>query len=212
MMRIRPARGFTLIEAVVVVAIMSILLVVGMPSMSDWLLGRKAMAAAVFYREGFALARGTAISHSAHSRLVMSDNPANGKLDWRVDICFPVNGAVCDDQETNQAFWSTPSQNAPGDPATAAAFRSIARSAEALPDGDTLQQTVTPSGAHEVYFTPLGWVDRTVGARVERIDLQPSLTRPAAFNPLTVYTTLSGIAVICETNAAHTDVRGCPSP
>jgi len=211
-MHIRTAHGFTLIEAVVVVAIMSVLLAVGMPSMSDWLLGRKAMAAAVFYRDGFALARGTAISHSAHSRLVMSDNTANGKLDWRVDVCFPVKDVVCDDQDKNETAWSTASADAPNDPDTAQAFRSIVRSAEALPDGDTLQQTVTPSGAHEIYFTPLGWVDRTVGTRVERIDLQPSLTRPAAFKPLSVFMTLSGIAVICEKGVAAADVRGCPIP
>lgn len=206
-MRIRSARGFTLIEAVVVVAIMSIMLVVGMPTMSNWLLGRKALAAAVFYQEGFALARSTAIAHNAHSRLVMSDNAANGKLDWRVDICFPATGVVCDD---SNGSWSTVSADDPNDPDPAKAFRSIARNAEALPDADTLQQAVTPSGADEIYFTQLGWVDGTVTPRVTRIDLAPSLTRPGAFKRLAVVVPLSGIAVVCETDAAAGDVRGCP--
>jgi len=206
-MRQRPAPGFTLIEAVVVVAIASVLLAVGMPSMSDWLLGRKALAAAVFYQEGFALARSTAIAHNSHSRLVLSDNAANGKLDWRVDICFPTGGVVCDD---NGGGWSTVSADDANDPDPAKAFRSIARSAEALPDADTLQQTVTPAGANEIYFTQLGWVDRTVGSRVARIDLAPSPLRHSAFKRLSVVVPLSGIAVVCETDASVNDARGCP--
>ena len=207
----RAAPGFTLIEALVVVAIMGTLLAVGMPAMSNWLLGRKAMAAAVFYQEGFALARNMAITHGSHSRLVLTENTANGKLDWRVDICFPNNGKVCD--ANNTTGWSTAGASAAYDPDSADAahkFRSIVRSAEAMPDDSTMQQDVEPSGASTIHFNQMGWVDGTVTPRVTRIDLSPALTRPGAFQKVAIAVPLSGIAVICDPSAAASDVRGCP--
>ena len=207
----RGARGFTLIEALVVVAIMGTLLAVGMPAMSNWLLGRKALAAAVFYQEGFALARTMAITHGSHSRLVLTENAANGKLDWRVDICFPNKDVVCD--AANTSGWSTAGAAAPHDPDSADAahkFLSVVRSAEAIPDDQTMQQDVVPSGASTIHFNQMGWVDGTVTPRVTRIDLAPALTRPGAFQKIAIGVPLSGIAVICDPSAVAPDVRGCP--
>jgi type IV fimbrial biogenesis protein FimT len=201
------ARGFTLIEAAVVVAIMGIVLAVGLPSMSDWLLGRKALAAAVFYQDGFTLARNTAIAHNSHSRLVLTENAANGKMDWRVDICFPTSGTPCNDVTGG---WSTATAAADGDPDPNPVFRSITRSAQAMPGESDLAQAVSPSGATEVYFTPLGWVDTAVAPSLARIDMAPSLTRAHAFAPLAVVLTLAGIASICDPAAPAHDVRGCP--
>lgn len=201
------ARGFTLIEAAVVVAIMGIVLAVGLPSMSNWLLGRKALAAAVFYQDGFALARNTAIAHNSHSRLVLSENAANGKMDWRVDICFPTSGIPCND---DTGGWSTTSAAAAGDPDPNQGFRSIARSARAMPGESDLSLDLNPSGATEVYFTPLGWIDTTVAPAVARIDLAPAPARANAFKPLSVALTLAGIASVCDPSAPAHDVRGCP--
>jgi len=82
------ARGFTLLETMVALAIMGIVLAAGVPSMSAWIFAGKAASASQFYAEGLALARGQALTHNSASRLVLLANP--GKLlDWRVDICFP---------------------------------------------------------------------------------------------------------------------------
>ncbi|MCS0580754.1 prepilin-type N-terminal cleavage/methylation domain-containing protein [Massilia pinisoli] len=207
MMHRRQARGFTLVEAAVVVAIMGIVLAVALPSMSNWLLGRKAFAAAVFYQDGFTLARNTAIAHNSHSRLVLAENAANGKMDWRVDICFPTTAIPCN---ADTGSWSTAAADAADDPDPAQVFRSIGRSAEAMPGAGDLALGVVPSGATEVYFTPLGWVDTNVGSRVSRVSLAPSLTRANAFAPLAVVLTLAGIASICDPAAPAHDVRGCP--
>jgi type IV fimbrial biogenesis protein FimT len=203
----RQARGFTLVEAAIVVTIMGIVLAVALPSMSNWLLGRKAFAAAVFYQDGLTLARNTAIAHNSRSRLVLTENAANAKMDWRVDICFPTSAIPCND---DTGGWSTTTADAPNDPDPAQGFRSIARSAEAMPGAGDLALAVDPSGATEVYFTSLGWVDTNVGPRVARINLAPSLTRANAFAPLAVVLTLAGIASICDPTAAAHDVRGCP--
>ncbi|MFS2019370.1 Tfp pilus assembly protein FimT/FimU [Massilia sp. CT11-108] len=201
------ARGFTLIEAAVVVAIMGIVLAVGLPSMSDWLLGRKALAAAVFYQDGFTLARNAAIAHNSHSRLVLTENAANGKMDWRVDICFPTSGTPCNDVTGG---WSSAPPAAGGAPPPPPPHPAHAPSAPPMPGESDLAQAVSPSGATEVYFTPLGWVDTAVAPYLARIDMAPSLTRAHAFAPLAVVLTLAGIASICDPAAPAHDVRGCP--
>ena len=204
-----PARGFTFVETAVVVAIAGIMLAVGLPSMSNWLLTRKAGAAATFYQDAFALARNTAILHNAHTRLVLTPNAANGKLDWQVDLCIP-NGAKCDADNTT---WSTLTTVA-GDPANPTdPFKSVGRSAVGMPGAADLSLAViTPTDATSVYFTPLGWVDTSVATPILKgFDLAPGTGRSGAFAKIGVRLTLAGIAVVCNPAiTAAGDVRGCP--
>lgn len=199
MTRARGA-GFTLVEAAIVLAIMGILLAVGMPAMSKWLLGRKAAAAAVFYQDGVAFARNQAIARNAASRVVLIENAANGQMDWRVDVCVPNLTAVCDDVT---GTWSTTSSAVGG-------FTSVQRSAAAMPGDGEMTQSFTPSGATEIYFTPLGWVNGTVGSRLTRIDISPAASRAGAFRPLAVAVTLAGMASVCDPGAADHGTRKCP--
>lgn len=211
--RIRPAaarRGFTLIEVLVVVAIMGIMLSVGLPSMSRWLLGRKAVSAAVFYQEGYQLARDTAVAHNSHSRLVFTTNATNSKKDWRVDICFTDGVSLCD---AANGSWSTVGSAAANDPVTVAAnqFLSVQRLAQGMPTAADMTLTVGPNvNAKAVYFTPLGWIDTAVTPSLTQIDLAPSAARANAFTPLRVKLTLGGVAVVCQPSYAVPDVRGCP--
>jgi type IV fimbrial biogenesis protein FimT len=192
--------GFTLVEAAVVVAIMGILLAVGMPPMSKWLLARKAAASAVFYQDGFAFARNQAIARNAASRLVLIENAANGQMDWRVDVCLPNLATPCDD---GHGTWSTTSTAVAG-------FTSVQRSAAAMPGEGEIAQSFTPSGATEVYFNALGWVNGNVTPRLTRIGIAPAPNRANAFRPLAVAVTLGGIASVCDPAAAAHATRGCP--
>lgn len=203
----RPARGFTLIEAVVALAVMAVLLAVGIPSMSGWLQARKAAAAAAFYKEGFQLARAQAVGHNSASRLVLTENTVTGQMDWQVDICFPTPSTPCND---GSGSWSTTSAAAGADPDQAQGFRSVVRSADSLPSTSAMMLSLSPSGADAVYFTPLGWIDGSVSPRIGRIDLAPALGRQGAFRPLAVVLTLAGTASICDPRVAAQDSRGCP--
>jgi type IV fimbrial biogenesis protein FimT len=196
-MRARGA-GFTVVEAAVVLVIIGILMAVGMPSMSNFLLGRKAAAAAVFYQDGLAFARNQAIVHNSNSRLVLVENAANGQMDWRVDLCVQTTDVICDD---DHGSWSTTSSPVLG-------FKSVLRSAAALPAESAMAQSFLPSGATEIYFTPLGWIDSRVTPRLTRIDLAP--TRANAFKPLAIVVTLAGIASVCDPNAVLHGTRRCP--
>jgi type IV fimbrial biogenesis protein FimT len=204
-----PAGGFTIIEAVVTLAVMAVLMAVGIPSMSSWLQARKAAAASAFYKEGFQLARAQAVAHNSASRLVLSENATSGQMDWRVDICFPTPSTPCNEASGG---WSATDAAASGDPDQAHGFRSVARSADALPSTAAMLLTVAPDDASAVYFTPLGWVDGAISPRLSRIDMAPAAGRTGAFKPLAVVLTLAGTASICDPGVASHDSRGCPPP
>ena len=206
-----PAGGFTIIEAAIALAVMAVVMAVGIPNMSNWLQARKATAAGSFYKEGFQLARAQAVVHNGASRLVLSQNATSGQMDWRVDICFPTPAVPCNQ---GSGGWSTADAAASGDPDQTHGFRSVSRSADALPSTSAMQLTLTSddtsSAASEVYFTPLGWVDGTISPRVARIDVAPPSAATGAFRPLAVVLTLAGTASICDPNAALHDSRKCP--
>jgi type IV fimbrial biogenesis protein FimT len=203
----RGAGGYTLTEALVALAVTALLLGLGIPRMSDWLLASKAQAAAEFYAEGFTLARQQAVTHNSASRIVLTENASNGQMDWRVDICFPTSSVPCNGASGG---WSTASSIASGDPEGAAGFKSVFRAAAALPASSVLAQTLTPAGATSAYFTPLGWVDTTISPRLVRIGLAPASGRAGAFRASAVVLTLGGIVSKCDPNATAHDSRGCP--
>lgn len=205
---VRPAgsAGFTFIEMALVLVISGIVLAVGVPSMSNWILARKAVDAAGFYKDGLAMARSQALSHNSASRLVLVDN-ANGQMDWRVDICFPTDSEPCTD---STGSWSSPTAAASGDPEAPGGFRSLLRSASNLPPSNAMVSSVLDAGADEVYFTPLGWVDGRMSPRISRIQLAPSARRSGAFKPVAVALTLAGIATICNPDPADFSPKKCP--
>ena len=201
------AGGFTLIEAAVVLAILGILASVGIPSMSAWLLGRKASAAAGYYADGLAFARSQAIGHNSASRLVLGDNAASGQQQWQVDICYPSTDNACDEDSKG---WSTLTAPASGDPRGTQGDKSVARSANGLPSSRAVSLLVGPSGANAVYFTSLGWVDTRISPQIARITLSPTTDRAGAFAPVAVSLTLAGIAMRCDPAAVAPDRRRCP--
>jgi type IV fimbrial biogenesis protein FimT len=201
------AAGFTLIEAMVALAILGGLLALGMPRMTEWVQANKAAAAAQFYAEGFTLARAQAVSHNSASRLVLTENAANGQMDWQVDICFPTASVPCN---AESGAWSTTAAAADEDPEQGAGFKSVLRRADNLPNSSVLAHTLSPSGATDVYFTSLGWVDTNFSPRLTRIGLAPAAGHAGAFPASAVVLTLAGIASKCDPNAADQDSRRCP--
>ena len=199
--------GFTLIEALVVLAIFGFMLALGVPMMSLWSLGNKAAAATEFYADGFRLARAQAIAHNAAGRILLTENAGNGQMDWQVDICFPTVVLPCNG---DTGAWSTTAANASGDPEGGAGFKSVFRAADALPRAQVLQQTLTPAGATDIYFTALGWVDTTFSPRLARIQMAPAPAYAGSIPSSAIVVTLAGIATKCDPTVALTDSRACP--
>jgi type IV fimbrial biogenesis protein FimT len=201
----RRAAGFTLLEALIAMAIMATLLAVGVPGMTDWLQASRATAAAEFYADGFKLARGEALKHNSASRIQLSENSANGQMNWQVDLCFPTATLPCGEES---GVWSSTVAAAAGDPEGANGYKSVLRLADALPKTSVLAPTHTPSGATAVYFTALGWVDTVFSPRLRRIDLLPA--RAGAFPSSAVVITLAGLTAKCDPTVAASDSRVCP--
>jgi type IV fimbrial biogenesis protein FimT len=200
--------GFTLLEAMVGLTILGVILGIGMPRMSEWIYTGKVAAAGQFYAEGFATARNQALTQNGASRLVLSKNSRNGQYDWQVDVCFPRSDAPCNEISAN---WSSVDSPAGGDPlGSAKGFKSLRRSAEALPAASELAQAVDPDGANAVYFTALGWVNPALGPRIERIDMTPSSAHARSAPVTAVVLTMAGNTIRCRPQAAAGDPQRCP--
>lgn len=205
--RARRQSGFTLIEALVALAVMSILVAVGVRKMQSWVLNSKAAAAVEFYAEGFRLARLQAVTHNSASRITFSPNATSGQMDWQVDLCFPTPAVPCN---TVSSVWSSTTTIAGGDPEGAGAFKSVFRGADALPPASQMALVLAPAGATVIYYTPLGWVDTTFGQRLQSVAMAPSTTQTGAFPARSLVVNLSGMVAKCDTNAALHDSRRCP--
>jgi type IV fimbrial biogenesis protein FimT len=203
-------RGFTALEALVVVAILGIMLAVGIPSMRGWLGATTATGAAEFYAEGFRLARSQALANNSRSRLVFTENEQSGQLDWQVDVCFPVPDDGCG---ADSERWSTVDDAAAKPERGDIETRSVFRSAASLPRTTAL--SVAPDAeARSVYFTELGWVDGAKPALM-RFDLGPgSADAEGVFTPSAVVLTLAGSVVTCRPDLNEVedvaDARRCP--
>ncbi len=203
----RTARsgGFTLLEVMVVLCIVTTLLAVGIPSLSDWIAANRAANAVEMYAEGFRQARLQALSHNSESRLTLNENSQNQQMDWQIDICFPAPAQPCN---ASAGAWSTPAAPASNDPAGAAGFKSMVRSASGLPGTNVLALSFLPAGADQVYFTPLGWVDQNVNPRLTRLTLTPM--NAGSFRTAALVVSLAGLTTKCDPNVAAGDSRLCP--
>jgi len=201
----RPARGFTLVEIMVALVILSIMLAVGVPSMRSWMTSSSALAATEFYAEGFKMARAEAVKRNAVTRMTLVEGASDAQMGWTVDLCVPTPDAPC---TAESGSWSTGSTLADG--ANATDFFSVSRIAVNLPKTGMMAMTRFPAGAVSVYFTPVGWVDGSITPSLSKIELAPTADHADAFPTSAVTVTLAGVVTKCNPAAALHDSRGCP--
>ena len=210
MYTVKPLRaawsaGFTLLELFVALCVISTLLAIGTPLLSDWVAANRAANAVEFYADGFRQARQQALRYNSASRLILSENAGNQQMDWQIDVCFPTPALPCNQ---NSGVWSTALAPASNDPAGAAGFKSMVRSASGLPGTGVLTLAFAPDGADQIYFTPLGWVDQTVNPRLSRLTLTPVKT--GSFPSAALVVTLAGLTTKCDPTVTAGDSRLCP--
>ena len=205
------AAGFSLVELLIATAILGILIVMGMPSLSTWVAGAKVNSMADFYLDGLRLARNGALQKSGASRFILTQN-ANGQYDWEVDWCFPTSARPCDTGGT--ARWSSTTTAASGDINVANPSLSVFRSADSLPPVSNVSLTLTPVNTLNIYYNSQGWVNTSVQPflRQLRFDAAASVNpNPATPNvrPVAIAINLSGVAERCDPIAAAADSRAC---
>ena len=200
-------RGFTLIESMVALAVLSITLAVGVPAMSGWIQASKARTAGGFYAEGLALARQQAMAHNASSRFLLVRNDGNGQYDWQVDLCFPTQADPCD---ADSAGWSATDAAAAADRDGTQGFLSVNRSAAALPKSEVMATTLAPLGTSAIYFNSTGWVDTNVDERMTSIRFAPANGFESTIRPAAIVIGLAGTATQCDPAVVAPDSRACP--
>jgi type IV fimbrial biogenesis protein FimT len=198
-------RGFTLVEILVAMAILSIMLAIGVPNMRTWMASSTALSAAEFYAEGLKMARAEAVKRNAVTRLTLVEGAANTQMGWNIDLCVPTPDALC---TAESGSWSTTVTAADG--ANATDFLSVNRAAVNLPATTMLTVTRFPAGAVAVYFTPVGWVDGNITPSLNKLVLAPAAGQDGAFPTSAVTLTLAGVVTKCNPAAAVHDSRGCP--
>lgn len=200
----RPSqRGFTLVEIMIGLAILSLLLAMGVPSMRAWLLANNAQASSEFYAEGLRMARSEAVKRNGVTRMVLTANATSGQKDWQVDLCIPTPTASCTD---TTGSWST--ATAVNSDAHSADFKSVQRLATKLPSSSVMTLTISPANASAVYFTPLGWVNTAIANNLTTMTLAPVTAN--AFPTGAVAVTLAGTVNKCLPSAGAGDSRRCP--
>lgn len=209
MRQLMPPRqaGVTLLELMIGLGIMGFTLAIGVPSMSHWLQTNKAKAAAEFYADGLVTARRQALGHNARSRFVLTENAATGQYNWQVDICFPQPDAAC---SATTGEWSTTDTPAADDPEGENGYKSVFRSADALPSSSVMAPVLAPEGARAIYFTELGWVDAGAEQRLASIRLNPGSQFSGEVTPVSLVVTLSGMTTKCDPTRGAGDSRACP--
>jgi type IV fimbrial biogenesis protein FimT len=217
---VRPRRsvaaGFSLIELMIAIAIVGILLLLGMPSLSTAVERAKLNSLAGFYLDGLRLARNGALQKNGASRFVLTQN-ANGQYDWTVDWCFPTSLNPCD--TAGAAVWSTTAAAASGDINAGNLSYSVFRSASSQPPTAKVSVTLTDNAGNvgatlAIYYNAQGWVNTGVQPFLRRLrfDADASFNPNAAtldVRPAAIAINLSGVAERCDPLAAAADSRAC---
>jgi prepilin-type N-terminal cleavage/methylation domain-containing protein len=173
-------KGFTIIEIVIALAVMSVLVALATPSIMNSMQSASVRSAAEFYAEGLQMARIEAIRRNASARFVLGTPDANG---WSVDWCQASTGQPC---------------NAGG------AWTNVVQRSGAAYDALTLN--FCPGGSTEIDFTSVGWVNTQANIPLGAIRVTPSNSEIRSSQ---VEIPLSGIPVVCTPGAAAGDSRVC---
>lgn len=184
-MMLPSARGFSLIELVISIAVLGILVALGIPSFSEWIHNTQLRNAAESALNGLQIARSEAVRRNGYAQFILG--PGTG---WRVIAITPPSGGV------------------------GAACQEIAeiQRRDAGEGSSSAAVAVTPAGLTTVTFTPLGWVGTgttSCGNPITQLDFDSSVLAAGRSRELRIVITAGGGIRLCDPQVAAGDPRAC---
>ncbi|WP_324256027.1 pilus assembly FimT family protein [Niveibacterium sp. 24ML] len=186
------ARGFTLIELMVSVAILAVLLSVGVPAMSTWTKNAAVAARGETIQNGLRQAYGEAIRRNAPVQFILTDGPAT------------VNG-VTSTAKTNGKNWIARVLDAAAFPGTLTVVGFVAGSPAAEVSGSGGS---TIEGPASVIFTGSGRLLNNSGNLLSSYQVY-RVSNPASTRVMCVFASPGGGVRSCDPAYASGDPRAC---
>lgn len=175
-------RGMTLVEIGIGLVIISIILMLGVPSFADWIHNLQIRGAAEGIQNGLQTARGEAVRRNTNVEFVLTSPGTTGGTGWTVRL---LDGTVL--------------QSKPDGEGSATAVVSV------TPNGS---DTVTFNGFGRTPTTPPANADGS--AFITQIDVDSSAMSAAASRNMRVQISSGGQIRMCDPNVADTtDPRSC---
>jgi type IV fimbrial biogenesis protein FimT len=197
------ARGVTLIELAVVLAVVAILFSQAAPSFSAWIHNAQVRTATESIQSGLQLARSEAIRRNRSVMFWLTSTATPQAADWLVGCKIPVGAGT-----VPEAAGDCPGTDTSAVPT---ATNWIQRQASADQQTGLSQITITPANATNVTFNSLGMVtvNQDGTSPITRIDVSDPSIPTSQARPLRV--TVSGGQIrMCDPNLIlANDPRGC---
>lgn len=179
--RTRSWRGFTLVEMVVVVALMAIFLAIALPAFRQLIMNFQVRVLAESVVNGLQLARGTAVQRNENVRFELTQNAGSFTLGWVVKL---DDGTVIQAKDTGEAAPYLLIGTLPNN-STAVTFNGLGRVAPNNPVSDSVNT-----------------ID---------VDIPTSIMPASESWDLRIRVLPGGLIRMCDPNVTEvTDVRFCP--
>jgi len=196
---LRNSRGVSLVEAVVVLALLALVLALAMPEVSNWMRGLKVRNSAESLRNGLEIARLEALKRNTRVTFWMVAD-AGSKV--------PGNGCAL---STGSPAWVVSVIDPSGACATAPSLTDspqLVQRSQASENADGLTVAATSAGGAAVSSVSFNGLGQVQGTAIQTIDI--SSTAGTA-RSLRVVVEAGGAIRMCDPAATGTDPRVCPT-
>lgn len=204
-------RGFSLIELLISIVILGVLIVLGIPSFSEWLYNSQIRNAAEGVLHGLQVARSEAVRRNGYTQFILLNGSGN---------TFEIDGI---NYESGRGWRVIPVTPPSGGVGAACAPMDVDGDGD-VDEDDYFQRhdgnegtgsagvAVSPAGRSTITFTPLGWIgsaSSSCGDPIGQFDFDSASLPADRSRQLRILVTAGGGIRLCDPQVAAGDPRAC---